>query len=114
MVTMVPAATMPVGAAFDDLGVLEDVLELADPALHVPLLVLGGVVVAVLGQIAELAGALDLLGDLDPPAGGEIVEFGGQAFVRRAGQLVGCHGADILPAGRRPSRSHTGRFRAAA
>ena len=49
----------------DDLGVLEDRLELADAALHVALLVLGGVVVAVLGEVAELAGPLDLLGHLD-------------------------------------------------
>ena len=59
---MVPAATTPVVAALDDLGVLEEVLELADAALHVALLVLGGVVVAVLGQVAHEAGGLDLAG----------------------------------------------------
>ena len=73
--------------ALDDLGVLEEVLELADPALHVALLVLGGVVVAVLAEVAQLAGRLDLLGDLDAAAGGEIVELGLQPVVRRAGEL---------------------------
>ena len=34
--------------------------------LHLPLLVLGRVVVAVLGEVAELAGRLDLAGDVDP------------------------------------------------
>ena len=71
----------------DDLGVLEQVLELADPALHVALLVLGGVVVAVLGEVAHLAGAFDLVGDLDAAAGGEIVELGLQPVECRAGQL---------------------------
>ena len=48
--------------ALDDLRGLEQVLELADAAFHVALLVLGGVVVAVLAEVAEQAGRLDLLG----------------------------------------------------
>ena len=77
----------------DDLGVLEDRLELADAALHVALLVLGGVVVAVLGQVAQLAGALDLRGDLEAaPRRGEVVELGPQPVVRGLGQLVRFHG----------------------
>ena len=60
----------------DDLGVLEQVLELADAALHVALLVLGGVVVAVLGQVAELAGSFDLAGDLDATTCREVLELG--------------------------------------
>ena len=47
---------LALGAALDDLGVLDEVLELADAALHVALLVLRGVVVAVLRQVAEQAG----------------------------------------------------------
>ena len=74
-------------AALDDLGVLEERLELADAALHLALLVLGGVVVAVLGEVAELAGRLDLAGDLDPAAGGEVLVLGLQPLVRGAGEL---------------------------
>ena len=84
-------ADLALRAGLDDLAVLEQVLELADPALHVALLVLGGVVVAVLAEVAQLAGPLDLVGDLDPAAGGEVVELGLQPVERRAGELVLCH-----------------------
>ena len=87
----------------DDLGVLEDRLELADAALHVALLVLGGVVVAVLGEVAELAGPLDLRGDLDAAPRGEVVELGLQPVERLLGQLVRFHGASTLPAGCAPT-----------
>ena len=50
--------------------------ELADPALHVALLVLRSVVSGVLLEVALLAGSFDLVGDLDAAAGGEIVELG--------------------------------------
>ena len=73
----------------DDFCVLEDRLQLADPAFHVTLLVLGGVVVAVLGEVAELPGPLDRLGDLDASACGEVFVFGLQPLVGRPGQLVG-------------------------
>ena len=85
--TIEPVDDDPCVAALDDLGVLEDVLELADAALHVALLVLGRVVVAVLAEVAEQAGRLDLLGDLDAAARGEVVELGLQPFVRGAGEL---------------------------
>ncbi len=85
--------------AVDDLGVLEEVLELADPALHVALLVLGRVVVGVLLEVALLAGAFDLVGDLDPAAGGEIVELGLQPVECRCGQLHCCHGDGRIPVG---------------
>ena len=59
-------------AYLDDLGVLDERLELPDAALHLSLLFLGGVVVAVLGEVAELAGGFDLAGDVDPTEGGEL------------------------------------------
>ena len=81
-------------------------LELTDPALHVALLVLGGVVAGVLLEVAFLAGALDLVGDLDAAAGGEIVELGLQAVEGLLGQLWCCHGdAEASRAGSSPSRT---------
>jgi hypothetical protein len=56
----------------DDLGVLERVFELADPA-SMPCSS-GGVVTGVLLEVAFLAGTFDLVGDLDAAAGGAIVE----------------------------------------
>jgi hypothetical protein len=73
----------------DDLGLLEQGLDVADPALHLPLLLLGGVVVAVLRQIAQLAGDLDLAGDLHSTPGRQVVELLVQPVVRGAGQSVG-------------------------
>ena len=58
---------------------------MADAALHLPLLFLGGVVVAVLGQIAELAGGLDLAGDVDAAARRQLLELGSAAGRRRPG-----------------------------
>ena len=66
----------PFLAGIDDLGVLEEVLELTDAAFHVALLVLGRVVVAVLAEVAEKACRLDLLSDLDAAASGEVVMLG--------------------------------------
>ena len=88
MVTIEPARHDALVAALDDLGGLEQVLELADAALHVALLVLGGVVVAVLAEVAHQAGRLDLLGDLDPTPRGEVVELGLQPFECGTGELV--------------------------
>ena len=50
----------------------------------VVVLVLGRVVPGVLLEVALFAGALDLLGHLDAPAGGEIVELGPELVVGRA------------------------------
>ena len=72
----------------DDLGVLEDRLQCPDPSFHVALLVLGRVVVAVLGQVAQLTSALDGLRDLDAAASRQVVVLGPQPLVRAAGQLV--------------------------
>ena len=71
-----------------DLSVLEEVLELTDATLHVPLLVLGGVIAGVLAQVALLAGAFDLLGDLDATAGGQVVELGLQTVDGGSGELL--------------------------
>ena len=64
------------------------VLELTDATLHVPLLVLGGVIAGVLAQVALLAGAFDLLGDLDATAGGQVVELGLQTVEGGSGELL--------------------------
>ncbi len=45
------------------------------------LLVLGGVVAGVLFEVTLFAGALDLLGDVDAAAGGEVVELRLQSVV---------------------------------
>ena len=56
-----------VGGALHDHRGLEQLVEVADPGLVVPLLVLGRVVVGVLADVAVLAGPLDPLGDLLAP-----------------------------------------------
>ena len=61
--------------------------EAADPALHLPLLLLRGLVVAVLRQVAQLAGHLDLAGDLDPAASGQVLVLGPEALVGLPGEL---------------------------
>ena len=48
------------------LGVVEQVLELADSRLHQPLFVLGGVVVGVFAQVAVGARLLDFEYDVGP------------------------------------------------
>ena len=71
----------------DDLGLSKELGEVADAALHLPLLLLGGVVVAVLGEVAELAGGLDLAGDLDPTTRGQVDVLGLQPVERRLGEV---------------------------
>src|SRR5439155_11032486 len=53
--------------------VLDDLFELIDPRLHETLLVLGGVVFEVLGEVAELAGGLDLGSDRGTPHADELL-----------------------------------------
>jgi hypothetical protein len=67
------------------------VLQLADAAFHVALFVLGGVVAGVLLEVAFLTRPFDLLGHLDPPAGGEVVELGLEPIEGCSGQLLGRH-----------------------
>ena len=63
-----------------------------DAAFHLALLLLGGVVVAVLGEIAELTGGLDLAGDVDAPARGEVVVLGLEPVEGGLGELLCvCH-----------------------
>ena len=74
--------------ALHDLAVLEHGGQLPDPGLHLALVVLGGVVVAVLLQVAQLPGGLDLPGDVDPADRGELVVLGLQPVVRLLGEVV--------------------------
>ena len=60
-----PGSTTPsFGGRLADLGAAQHVLELADPGLDLALLVLGGVVAAVLLEVALVAGGADPLDDL--------------------------------------------------
>src|SRR5712692_9515940 len=61
------------GLPLDQHVVLDDRLELLDPGLHHSLLVLGGVVLEVLGQVPQLARRLDLGDDRRALLGGELV-----------------------------------------
>jgi hypothetical protein len=72
----------------DDLGVLEHGFEMADPGLHFALLFPGGVVVAVLGKVAELTGALDLAGDIYALHGRELQMFCHEAVMGRLGKVL--------------------------
>ena len=62
-------------------------LELADAGLHPALVVAGGVVVGVLLEVAQLAGRLDGLGDVDPPTGGQILQLGPEPLVGFLGKV---------------------------
>src|SRR5918999_89411 len=66
----------------DDLGIAEHALERADTRLHQGLLVLGGVVLGVLADVAVLARRLQALGDVRPARRGELVELALQTLVR--------------------------------
>src|SRR5205823_10031482 len=59
----------------DDLRIPQHRLERPDPSLHEPLLVLRGVVLRVLADVAVLARDLQPLGDPDPAVTREIVEL---------------------------------------
>src|ERR1039457_2619568 len=67
-------------------GVLQDVGDLADPALHLALFVLGRVVAAVLAQVAFSPGRLDLLRDLDAAWTRELVKLRLETVIRLLGQ----------------------------
>ena len=69
-----------------DPGVLQNVLELEDPAFLLALLLLGRVVTAVLAQVSLVAGSLDLFRDIDAPLHREIVELGLKPVVRLLGK----------------------------
>ena len=73
----------------DDLRVLDEASQVDDATLHLALLLLGGVVVAVLLEVTELARRFDLAGDVDPPVGREVLVLGEEPVVRLLGQLGG-------------------------
>ena len=62
--------------------------ELSDAGLHVALEVLGGVVVAVLLEVTELAGRLDLAGDVDASDRDQLVVLGLQPVVGLLGEVM--------------------------
>ena len=70
--------TSPPVASSTIVGVVEPVAERADARLEQALLVLGGVVLEVLGEVAELAGLLDRGDDLGAPRALELLELGPQ------------------------------------
>ncbi len=72
MTTAPGADLVDVAVVGDDRGQLDQSGEVADAGLHLPLLLLGRVVVAVLLEVAHFAGDLDLAGDLDAPDGRQL------------------------------------------
>ena len=71
-----------------------------DSALQLGLLLFGRVVVAVLGQVPQLAGGLDLVGDLDTASGGELSKLGTQPVVRVLREVMSIgHHTNLAPAG---------------
>ena len=75
----------------NDFGVFEDRFKLPNSALHMALLVLGGVIIAVFLEVTQFARPLNLFCDLDAPARGEVKVFMGQTLVRSRRQLVCGH-----------------------
>ena len=59
-----------------------------DPPLHLSLLLLGRVIVAVLGQVAEFTGHLNLAGEVDTPPSGEVLQLGYEPVVGLLGELL--------------------------
>ena len=84
-------ANCTVGSRGHDLCVVEDRLDLADATLHVPLLVLGSVVIAVFLEVAQCPRLFDLVGHLDAPPGGEVVQLGLEPIVCSLGEQVFRH-----------------------
>ena len=69
-----------------------------DAALQFGLLLLGCVVVAVLGQVAQFAGGLDLVGYLDTASGGEFLQLSAQPVVRGLREVMSIGHRINLPA----------------
>ena len=72
----------------DNFGIEKKRFELADAGFHLALLLFGGVVVAIFGEIAHFTGGLNLAGNIDSTMGGELLMFGAQPFVGLLGELV--------------------------
>ena len=68
------------------LGASQQVFELANAPLHLPLLLTGGVVAAVLGEVALLAGGGNPGGHLGATHGLEVGEFGLELVVGLLGE----------------------------
>ena len=68
------------GLLVDDDRAAEALLELGDPLLEQGLLVLRVVVLGVLGDVTELTGLLDALGDLAPARGRKLGDVGLKLF----------------------------------
>src|SRR5438105_2808759 len=77
------------GSRLDHHVVLDDRLQLADPRLQEGLLVAGGVVLEILGEVSVLPSRLDLAHDLRPAYRGELFELTPHVFqaVSRDGDL---------------------------
>src|SRR3546814_476378 len=97
-----------VGRGLADLGTTKDVLELADPRLLLALLVLGGVVAAVLLQVALVARSGDLLDDLLAQRSLEVLEFALELVV----SVLGKPDRSLLGHGSTPARRAVGTSRA--
>ena len=107
--TTVPAATVPSPSrvVVDDPTAFEQRLELADPGLHLALGVLGGVVVAVLGEVAERPGRLDVPGrSRSGPgwSGPRARPRGGRGFPGSAGRVSAIAGGGVSVTAMPPGR----------
>ena len=76
--------------------------KMANAAFHVTLFVFGGVVVAVLFEVAHLAGTFNFVGNFDTAPGGEVVKFGLKALKSGCGEVVYLGHAHRVTAGGKP------------
>ena len=82
-----PGSTMPSSVGgLADLGATQHVLELTDAGLDLALLVLGGVVAAVLLEVALVAGGADALDDLLAHGTAQVLQLGLELVVGLLGQ----------------------------
>ena len=88
IVTTVPGRDLVGLRRLADLGGAQQLLQVADARLLLALLLAGGVVAAVLPEVALLAAGVDLGGD-DRAVGDQLVELGLQPVVRVLGQPGG-------------------------
>ena len=72
-------------ALVHDAGQLEGGLQIGDAGLHRSLLLLGGIVLGVLAQIAIAAGNLDLVGNFLTLDGAQVFQFLLQFIIALAG-----------------------------
>ena len=81
---------------FNDFGIEKKRLELTNTGLHFALLLFGGVIVAIFGEIAHFTGGLDFAGDIASTMGGELLMLGAQPVVGLLGELVDVgHGPSV-------------------